>query len=823
MSLNYKAKRTGLKGFFLFHSEKVLLVLAFVALAAFFALGYGGESFDSSKTPDALKTQVEQVKSKLKVNTWETVAVEPERVAPTNHARRAKVARTPVSDQFYVGPVLDTPIFKELVKRTDPDVYPPEQIEVAVAIGAVAQRTPRGGAIQDTLADAVDPEIEAPRQPRSRNQRGAAATPYGSGGEMMMEGSPYGAGPGGYGDPNKPTVKQLTPYLQQKFQKDYYTISAKANLKGAYVVAVKAVVPLKRQNDEFERTFKDATGFNPANDRPEVVWFEAERAEVTPGMTEDQLAWELVSNTEIGMEQARMAASQPQEPADPRYLLPMMTTFPIPPMVMAKLKDLGLHSLIPARKTLASSRADRQAKRGPNGEAIAADGAATGEEEKGRSRGPKVLPRGPAMGGSGSPYGDASSMYEDPSTMYGESSGEMPYGDPSMMYGESGGDMYGASPYGASPYGSTGGAYGNPMAGVDYKLVRFFDFEAQPGKTYRYRVRLFYRDPNNLFALRSGAGTAGAAGAAGAAYGAAGGEMAAMEAVSSYAGSGYGPGMGGTGGALKEYMLAPEVLTRLNSIPEEDGGAEAIYYRTTEWSAPSEDVVVPFAPEKRFAGAGEAARRFPLPGGGDFPIALSEPHAKIAVSRWDNKRAVDVPTEIDARRGTVLNKVGDVDVLHPLLLAGAGAGMGMGGMEIMGSGGSPYGGDMAGGGVDPYATEVDPYSQAGVAAAVGPSTPIRRLAGYNFRTDSVVLDIRGGEKLPGGDPRNPMNSPTLALMVDRFGNLEFASEVEDAEGYRDTLFIDPTPEKKAEAAKKLAAEAAAAMSGPGGSAYGSGN
>src|SRR5690606_12609102 len=108
------------------------------------------------------------------------------------------------------------------------------------------------------------------------------------------------------------------------------------------------------------------------------------------------------------------------------------------------------------------------------------------------------------------------------------------------------------------------GGYGNPMAGVDYKLVRFFDFDAQPGKIYRYRVRLFYRDPNNLFAMRSGAGTAAAA---------AGGEsMGGYEAASSYASSGYGSGMGGTGGPLKEYMLTPEVLTRLNGIDDADGG-----------------------------------------------------------------------------------------------------------------------------------------------------------------------------------------------------------------------------------------------------------
>lgn len=808
MSLNYKAKRTGLKGFFLFHAEKVLLVLAFVALATFFALGYGGESFDSSKSPDALKTQVEQVKGKLKQDTWGNVAEQPERIAPTNHQTRAKVARNRVSEDVYQSPVLDTPVFKELVKRTDPDIYPPEQIEVAVSIGAVAQRTPRGEKVVDKLQDAVDPKIDAPKQPKSRAPRApAGSSPFGEGSGMGSE--MYGALGG---DAAKPTVKQLTPYLQQKFQKDYYTISTPANLKGAYVVAVKAVVPLKRQRDEYERTFKDATGFDPARDSPEIVWFEAERAEVTmSGMTDDQLTWDLISNTEIAMEQARMAASQPQEPADPRYLLPGMITFPVPPMVMVKLKDLGLHSLVPARKTAESMRAERQAKRGSDGETVGADGKPVAEtEEAGKpSRGPRALPRGPAMGGidpfgGSSPYGSESaygdsSMYGDPSMSGLEGGyGEGAYGDPSM-YGSEGG-MYGSEGgmYGGSSYGTAGG-YGNPMAGVDYKLVRFFDFEAEPGKTYRYRVRLFYRDPNNLFAMRSGAGTAAAAGAA---YGAAGGESTPYEAASSYSGSGYGAGMGGTGGPLKEYMLTPEVLTRLNKIDEAEGGAEGVYYRATEWSAPSADVVVPFAPEKRFVGDGDAARRFPLPGGGDFPTPLSEPHAKIAVSRWDNNRAVDVPTEIDARRGTVLNRVGDVDVLHPLKLSGAAMGASMLSME-----GSGYGAEGGAAAVDPYATPTDPYSQAGVAAA-GAMTPIRRLEGYNFRTDSIVLDIRGGEKLPGGDARNPMKSPTMALMVDRFGNLEFAAEVADAESYRDTLFIDPTPEKKAEAMKKAQEEAA---------------
>src|SRR5690606_38238605 len=35
-----------------------------------------------------------------------------------------------------------------------------------------------------------------------------------------------------------------------------------------------------------------------------------------------------------------------------------------------------------------------------------------------------------------------------------------------------------------------------PMPPVDYKLFRYFDFTAQPGKMYRYRVRVTLEDPN---------------------------------------------------------------------------------------------------------------------------------------------------------------------------------------------------------------------------------------------------------------------------------------------------------------------------------------
>ncbi len=41
------------------------------------------------------------------------------------------------------------------------------------------------------------------------------------------------------------------------------------------------------------------------------------------------------------------------------------------------------------------------------------------------------------------------------------------------------------------------GSYSGTMEVAQYKLLRFFDMDVQPGKAYRYRVRVFLEDPNN--------------------------------------------------------------------------------------------------------------------------------------------------------------------------------------------------------------------------------------------------------------------------------------------------------------------------------------
>ena len=56
--------------------------------------------------------------------------------------------------------------------------------------------------------------------------------------------------------------------------------------------------------------------------------------------------------------------------------------------------------------------------------------------------------------------------------------------------GMPGDGMYGDGMYGAGmTYGPT----------VDYLLIRFFDFNVEMGKKYRYRIQLLLEDPNHPF------------------------------------------------------------------------------------------------------------------------------------------------------------------------------------------------------------------------------------------------------------------------------------------------------------------------------------
>jgi hypothetical protein len=245
------------------------------------------------------------------------------------------------------------------------------------------------------------------------------------------------------------------------------------------------------------------------------------------------------------------------------------------------------------------------------------------------------------------------------------------------------------------------------------KLVRFVDFDVQPGHKYRYKVQLALEDPNRP----------------------------------------------------KDPEAAPEITTLEEKVRErvklldiaEAKRAEELkragkdpdsvvrkYWIVTPMSEPSEVATMP-STERFYAGETVPAPTINIAGA---TITNGEPQAKVLSVVWDPAVGVFAPAEQTVHRGSVLNTKADVEVLHPVL------------------------GDL------------------------------RRIEEYEMNTNGVVLDILGGEKVPGtSDSKVTVRAPGETLIMDANGNLHVADESRDVEGYRKYIFPEPKEDAKEKGSK----------------------
>src|SRR5262249_33998587 len=140
--------------------------------------------------------------------------------------------------------------------------------------------------------------------------------------------------------------------------------------------------------------------------------------------------------------------------------------------------------------------------------------------------------------------------------------------------------------------------------GVDYYLLRFFDFSVEPGKKYKYRVKLVLKDPNYN---------------------------------------------------LPQAVLSPAVLDRqakeLQAARAKNPKTEKPFYRIVEkWSDPSPAVGIPMAGNVRLADAKVPAA----------DKANDEPTVKMLVEAFDADEAgtlIQAAVEKEFKRGYVANMV----------------------------------------------------------------------------------------------------------------------------------------------------------------------
>jgi hypothetical protein len=113
---------------------------------------------------------------------------------------------------------------------------------------------------------------------------------------------------------------------------------------------------------------------------------------------------------------------------------------------------------------------------------------------------------------------------------------------------------------------------------------------------------------------------------------------------------------------------------------------------------------------------------------------ISEAMVNVMALVWDERKAMDVPGTTLAGRGSVLNFTSDVEAID-------------------------------------------------VAAGV-----LKKLDKYQFETDSIVLDLRGGESFGRRSDKNELSSPGEMLLIDAKGNLVVRKELEDATAYAENTF-----------------------------------
>jgi hypothetical protein len=452
----------GIKGFFVRHGEKVVLLIAVIMVGVLFAAGYQVESIKEDKTPASLLARVDSASRHIDKDTWDIL--KEVRTPPNDYPERVEKNLAATDVLLYPMPMPLNPIdIRRPEKRKDPDLYKPIKLEAKGMYGPIAMLPKTGD---------VDRLLTLPAATVKQSATGVATTrprpnppPRRGGGEGGIPGliPGYEGQPGGEGGLMPGMVegqpRTLSPDQRADVTGDYQT-QGEVIAKGVYVVSLTAVVPFELQVQEYESKLKESRSYEPERDSPHYVFFYVERAEVSadPNAT---LEWTRIAHYYDVLKIVKTWAGSPPPYADPATIDPVLT-MPVPPMLMKKLEDFALHSEIRAASI----------DNNPTGE---------GNSSEGPARGGDTPADVPLASGPDFPGGQGNES----------EGGRMPFqprgqGRPPGNYGESGRGAYG-------PEGST---LLDPNSIPKYKLFRFFDTTAQWGKSYRYRIQLLLEDPN---------------------------------------------------------------------------------------------------------------------------------------------------------------------------------------------------------------------------------------------------------------------------------------------------------------------------------------
>jgi len=170
--------------------------------------------------------------------------------------------------------------------------------------------------------------------------------------------------------------------------------------------------------------------------------------------------------------------------------------------------------------------------------------------------------------------------------------------------------------------GMMGGMDGEMLSAniPDYKLVRFYDFSAEIGHVYRYRVQLLIEDPNH---------------------------------PNTKSDDEYRDHL-----PPKQVTLKDDVIERIKQLDS------SIFYRATPWSEPSEPVAV-LDPLQFAGGTADVIKTITDPVS-RRPFQDHEPSGVVKTIMWDEHRAVDIMFNRPVHRGSFMNFYADAEYGHPI-------------------------------------------------------------------------------------------------------------------------------------------------------------
>ncbi len=415
MKVKLKLNGAAIKALAIQHGEKAGLALGVGACVLFIWSAAKMDVLGPEKQPTKLEEAAKKTDDHIRDSKWDPVA---KGIEVVDYVQRAK--RDPLADKDYrlVHP-FNPPIWESKGKRPDPKMFPVEEMLASAGLGVFA-----------LSKEIVEPDPAGPKKPANKKGTpGPKGMSEPKGGPLAGAKDKKGGPPGGPGGPPR-GPKQNPPDMVVHGIRP----GRDSELKGFSWVVITGLIPIAKQEAEFEEAFRNVIKPIPEADEPQYRGYKIERAEIAG---DAEPVWQEIKVKEYNQQFRARWQAESHEIIDETYSH-RGYTMPLAPLVSADWDPAVVgHPKVPLAEKAGAAAAARPAP---------SDAADDEDDEFGLS-GPNP------PGKAGAP--------------------------PPMTQRKKG-----------------PGKTGPQRRLADVVLFRFIDSTVQPGKQYRYHVKLALTNPN---------------------------------------------------------------------------------------------------------------------------------------------------------------------------------------------------------------------------------------------------------------------------------------------------------------------------------------